>query len=241
MAKNLTTGFQRMNYTCLFFDLDHTLWDYETNSRETLRELFDVHDLPNKGVADFESFHFRFKEVNKKLWELYDHGKITSEIIRKERFKQILQPFYVTDSRLTEVLSYEYLHECPKKSNLMPHAVETLEYLAGKYRMTVITNGFEEIQNQKLSSGNLHRFFDHIITSQKAGCKKPAREIFEYALNANGIRAHQAAMVGDNLITDIGGARNAAVDTVFYNPDNLEHQESVTFEIQTLNELQKIL
>ncbi|MBL7857825.1 MAG: YjjG family noncanonical pyrimidine nucleotidase [Cyclobacteriaceae bacterium] len=229
------------HYTCLFFDLDHTLWDYETNSLETLRELFVAHDLPGKGVADFTSFHLRFKEVNKQLWELYDHGKITSEIIRKERFKQILKPFYVTDDRLSDVLSYEYLHECPKKSNLIPHAIETLEYLVGKYKMTVITNGFEEIQNTKLSSGNLHHFFDHVITSQKAGCKKPAREIFEFALNANAIQSDQAAMIGDNLITDIGGARNASVDTVFYNPDALEHAEEVTHEINTLQQLREIL
>jgi YjjG family noncanonical pyrimidine nucleotidase len=199
------------HYTCIFFDLDHTLWDYETNSRETLQELFDAHVLVEKGVTDFERFHREFKRVNAALWELYDHGKIGSEVIREERFKQILGAFGAYEKKLSDVLSSEYLYACPKKGNLMPHAVETLEYLAGKYKLSIITNGFEEIQNMKLTSGNLHQYFNHIVTSQKAGHKKPASQIFDYTLNQNAIKCHQAIMIGDNLVTDIGGARSASI------------------------------
>lgn len=223
--------------TCIFFDLDHTLWDYETNSLETLQELYDAHSLQQKGIDEFASFHREFKRVNGELWALYDHGKIGSEVIRKERFKQILNVFNIHDEKLVNELSHEYLYACPKKGNLMPHAVETLQYLSGRYRMSIITNGFEEIQNTKLSSGNLHPFFDHVITSQQAGHKKPSREIFDYAMEKHSIASHQTVMVGDNLLTDIAGAKNASIDTVFFNPDNLEHQTEVNVEIRSLKEL----
>ncbi|MCI0751256.1 MAG: YjjG family noncanonical pyrimidine nucleotidase [Flammeovirgaceae bacterium] len=228
-------------YACIFFDLDHTLWDYETNSKLTLRELFDTFDLERRGVTSFDAFLDRFKEVNTRLWVLYDAGQIGSEVIRKERFRQILEAFGAYEEDLSQVLSKEYLYSCPKKNVLIPHAEETLEYLSGKYTMSVITNGFEEIQHSKLTAGNLHRFFKHIITSQQAGHKKPAKEIFQFTLSKNLIDPRQAIMVGDNLMTDIAGARNAAIDSVFYNPDKNEHQEEVTHEIESLKELCRIL
>jgi len=222
---------------CIFFDLDHTLWDYETNSRDTLHELFISHSLPEKGVTDFHKFHQEFKRVNSELWVLYDTGKIGSEVIREERFKQILNAFQAYEKKLCDTLSVEYLYECPKKGHLMPHAIETLQYLAGRYKLSIITNGFEEIQNTKLTAGNLHQYFDHIITSQKAGHKKPAREIFDYSLNLNSAQHHEAVMIGDNLLTDIKGARDASISHVFYNPEKVAHQENVTLEIESLKQL----
>jgi YjjG family noncanonical pyrimidine nucleotidase len=228
-------------YKCVFFDLDHTLWDYEANSRETLAELYTAYDLHSKGVFNLDTFQQQFREVNTQLWDLFDRGIITSEVIRKERFKRILSYFHAYEEKLSQDLSVDYLYSCPKKANLIPHAVDVLEYLAGHYTMTVVTNGFEEIQNVKLTAGNLHRFFDHVITSQKAGCRKPSREIFEYAMNANSIKCCDAIMIGDNLITDIGGARGASIDTVFFNPEKISHTSEVSHEIFCLSELQKIL
>jgi putative hydrolase of the HAD superfamily len=131
---------------------------------------------------------------------------------------------------------------CPKKGNLMPGAINVLEYLKGRsYQLSVITNGFEEIQHLKLTSGNLHEYFDHIITSQKAGHRKPAQEIFHFALQAHNIQNHEALMVGDNLITDIGGAKKAGIDAVYYNPDRIAHTETMHHEISRLDELLQIL
>lgn len=230
-----------MKYKCIFFDLDHTLWDYEANSRETLIDLYHHFGLKTKGVDSMEDFYYKFKEVNEQLWLLYDSGKIDSQVIRKDRFRIILEAFHAYEEQLSDNLSHEYLHACPEKQNLIPEALDTLHYLSGRYNLAVITNGFEEIQNRKLTAGNLHHFFGHIITSQRAGHRKPAREIFEYALKVNNIRPHEAIMVGDNLITDIGGARNASIDTAFFNPERVTHDERVNYEIRTLGELCQLL
>jgi len=123
----------------------------------------------------------------------------------------------------------------------MPHAIDVLNYLSGRYKMAVITNGFEEIQHQKLSSGKLTSYFENIITSQRAGHRKPSVEIFHYALRTNAVENHEAVMIGDNLITDIGGARNAAIHAIFYNAEKIEHGEQPDREINSLDELRSIL
>lgn len=234
------SGAPNRNYKCIFFDLDHTLWDYECNAREMLLELHAAHDLGAKGIA-FDDFHLHFKAINFELWDLYDRGLIDNEVIRTQRFTKVLSKFNLVDERLSATLSYEYLYGCPKKCNLIPHAKDVLEYLSQNYRLTLVTNGFEEIQHVKLTSGNITHYFDHVITSQKAGHKKPAREIFDYALSVNNLACHEVIMIGDNLVTDIGGARNACIDTVFYNPAALEHTAEVSYEIRCLSELRQIL
>lgn len=227
-------------YKCIFFDLDHTLWDYEGNAREMLLDLHASYKLTDRGI-DFELFHRHFKTVNVRLWEQYDRGLITNDVIREQRFKQVLEQFQVQEEKLCADLSHEYMYGCPKKANLVPYAREVLDYLSNHYSMTVVTNGFEEIQSIKLLSGNITHYFDHVITSQKAGHKKPSREIFDYALKVNNLQCHEVVMIGDNLVTDIGGARNACIDTVFYNPLAVQHSESVKYEIKCLSELQNLL
>lgn len=228
------------NYKCIFFDLDHTLWDYECNAREMLMELHVTHRLSDRGVS-FDDFHRQFSEVNLELWQLYDSGLITNDVIRTQRFRKVLAHFNVEDEGLNCALSHEYLYGCPKKSNLVPHAREVLDYLSAHYALTIVTNGFEEIQSVKLLSGNITHYFDHVITSQKAGHKKPAREIFEYALSVNKLRCDEVVMIGDNLVTDIGGATSACIDTIFYNPAAIAHSQKVSHEIRCLSELQQIL
>jgi YjjG family noncanonical pyrimidine nucleotidase len=234
-------NFRSTRYSCIFFDLDHTLWDYETNSRETLDELFVSYRLADRGVMNSDSFYQQFRKVNFELWDLYDRELVNHDYIRIERFKQILTHFQAYEEKLSTDISVDYLRTCPAKGNLMPHALETLEYLAPKYKLTVVTNGFEEIQNIKLSAGKIAHFFDHIVTSQKAGHRKPAKQIFKFAMDANATSCNEVLMVGDNLITDMGGARASSIDTVFFNPEKVLHNELVHYEIANLSELQNIL
>ena len=175
------------------------------------------------------------------MWTRYDAGLINREEIRFHRFRTILEHFGITDQKLSMTLSDEYVMQSPRKSALMPNALESLDYLASRYHMTIITNGFEEIQGTKLASSGITHYFKSVVTSARAGHKKPAREIFDFALAENGFEHHQAIMIGDNLLTDIGGARNANVDTIYYNPDRITHDEPVNFEIHDLKQLTEIL
>jgi YjjG family noncanonical pyrimidine nucleotidase len=228
-------------YKCIFFDLDHTLWDYEANARETLGELYHAYDLATRGILNAEYLYTQFRKVNLALWDQYDRELISHDVIRKQRFRMILEHFSVFDEKLASNLSQDYLYACPRKGNLMPYAADVLQYLSSSYRLTIVTNGFEEIQHTKLTSGRLHNYFDHIVTSQKAGHRKPSQKIFEYAMAANAVTPSQVIMIGDNLVTDIGGARLASIDSVFFNPEKIRHESEIHHEISCLSELKNIL
>jgi len=230
-----------MPYKCILFDLDHTLWDYETNSSETLYELFHQHKLNEKGIDSFPDLFKTFVEINTSLWNQYDTGKIHRDVIRYERFHKILLALGIDDYELSLNLSNDYVSEAPKKGALMPNSVELLDYLATKYHLGIITNGFEEIQSTKLDSSGITHYFKSVVTSARAGHKKPAKEIFEFTLAENGFHASEAIMIGDNLLTDMAGAKNASIDTILFNPNKIHHQEKIDYEIRDLIELKTIL
>jgi len=229
------------SYKCILFDLDHTLWDYETNSREALSELYVQFELKERGILSESDLYKTFYTINNELWDLYDRGMIHRDVIRKDRFHKVLMELGVDDYEMSLKFSDEYLQHSPKKKNLMEGCIETLDYLLPKYPMVIVTNGFDEIQSTKLTSSGIHHYFKDVVTSARAGHKKPAKEIFEFALNENKVEAHETIMIGDNLLTDIAGAKNALIDTVFFNPNRIDHESSVNFEIETLRELKNFL
>lgn len=229
------------SYKCIFFDLDHTLWDYDRNCAETLAELHERFELPTRGIPSPEVLLETFLRINTELWDLHDRGLLHKDAIRYQRFHKVLMELGIDDYDLSLKLSADYIAESPRRGNLMPHAKETLEYLSAAYPLFIITNGFDEIQGTKVTSSGIQNYFRRIITSEMAGHKKPSRGIFDYALQQNGFQSHEAIMIGDNLLTDIAGARNAGVDHVFFNPGKRAHAEDVTYEIHALAELKDIL
>jgi putative hydrolase of the HAD superfamily len=228
-------------YKCVFFDLDHTLWDYETNSEEALKELYEKHELATRGCAPFDHFYQGFVKINNEIWDQHDRGLIGKDVIRNERFHRVFLHAGINDYESSLAFSAEYIAESPKKPNLVPHAKDILDYLYPRYPLYIITNGFEEIQGTKMQSSGISNYFRGVVTSARAGYKKPEKEIFEFALRENGFACSDSIMIGDNLLTDIAGARKASVDTVYYNPYRLQHSEPVTYEINSLKELLQIL
>jgi putative hydrolase of the HAD superfamily len=217
------------------------LWDYESNSEETLKDLFVRFHVLEKGVTSFRYFFETFRRVNFALWDRYDRGLIGQEVIRTERFHQVFQETGVDDLRFSLEFSKHYLRELPLKKNLLPQAKEVLDYLHPRYPLTVVTNGFDEIQYTKMTSAGIEHYFAHVVTSQRAGNKKPSPQIFEFALRQSGHDAANTVMIGDNLQTDIAGARAAGIDSIYFNPQKETHQQTVNFEIHSLKELMSIL
>jgi putative hydrolase of the HAD superfamily len=231
----------KKNYRCVFFDLDHTLWDYETNSEEALKELYEKYALCDKGCVPFHDFYKGFVRINNEIWDQHDRGLIGKDVIRNERFHRVFVNAGLDNYKLSLEFSAEYIAESPKKKNLVAHAKDVLDYLHPRYPLYIITNGFEEIQATKMASSGITDYFRGVVTSARAGFKKPEKEIFEFALKENGFGCSDSIMIGDNLLTDIAGARNASVDTVYYNPYGVAHEHPVTYEITSLKELTQIL
>lgn len=228
-------------YKHLFFDLDHTLWDYEKSSAETLLSLYQRHELAPRGVTSIEDFQQIFKEVNEELWSLFNQNKIHKDQIREARFSRILEQFTIKDDQLSNILSDQYLMECPEKPYVLPYAEEILTYLKPNYELHVLTNGFDDVQFTKLKACGLLPYFKEVITSDRAGEKKPHADIFHYALKVIDAEKEECLMIGDNLHTDIKGAADFEMDHVFYNPGRLEHKRPVMHEIHHLQQLEEML
>lgn len=228
-------------YKHIFFDLDHTLWDFETNSRQALRQLFDVEKLNEQGIPSFDNFHNRYVPINDRYWARYHNNIVSKEKLRLGRFYDTLKEFGVNDEALAERMAQGYLDISPKMTSLFADAVDVLKYLQDKYTLHLITNGFAEVQWVKIEHSGLKPFFEHIIISEEVGTQKPDKAIFEIAMSRAGTNSAECIMIGDNYNTDIVGARNAGMDQVFFNPKKNRKREPVTYEITTLIELKGIL
>jgi putative hydrolase of the HAD superfamily len=228
-------------YKHLFFDLDHTLWDFETNSHETLHEVFYNHQLHERLTPDFDAFYERYSYHNKKLWDRYNHGYIRQEELRWKRMWHALLDFKNGDEKLAKHLSSEYLQILPTKKALFPYALEIVQYLVTKqYVLHMITNGFEDVQWGKLRNSGIEQYFDEVITSERAMALKPHAEIFAFALQKTGAALEESIMIGDNLDADIGGAMRFGMDTVFVNHIGEKTNIKPTFTIYHLQELEEI-
>lgn len=231
-----------MAYKHLFFDLDHTLWDFETNSKESLSELFVLHNLHQTVTTDFELFYQKYSFHNKRLWNRYNHGFIRQDELKWKRMWHALLEFKLGDELLAKRLSKEYVEILPSKKALFPHAKEILTYLKNKeYVLHLITNGFEQIQWRKLENAEIGHYFSTVITSETAGSLKPHKEIFDFAIARAACCYQESLMLGDNLDADILGAINAGMDTVFVNHINEQTSLKPTYIIYELRELEDIL
>ncbi|MDO7877037.1 YjjG family noncanonical pyrimidine nucleotidase [Hymenobacter sp. ASUV-10] len=227
-------------YRHLFFDLDHTLWDFEKNADETLRTLFDLHQL---GRYDFsvERFIERYSEVNHALWRLYQNGKLSQQQLRDIRFVRTLTKLGVPEAEIPAEISRQFTDILPQKAAVFPFTFEVLDYLRPKYEMHLITNGFKDIQYIKLASSGLTDYFGETITSECSGFLKPDPRMFAHALQLTGASAETSLMIGDNLECDVLGAYNAGIDQVYFNVDRRRHFAETTYEISCLSELKNIL
>jgi putative hydrolase of the HAD superfamily len=231
-----------MKYKHLFFDLDHTLWDFDANAKATLLQLHLDLRLVDKGIHDFELFHKNYLQHNEKLWARYRNGQIKQDELRIKRMWLTLLDFQIADEDLTRQLSELFLQLLPTRTILFPDTKEVLQYLEEKrYQLHLITNGFEKTQHAKLKHSGLAGFFKEVITSEGSNSLKPQKEIFEFALNKTGATVKESIMIGDTLDVDILGAMNAGMDQVHVNYNNAEQDIKPTYTVKTLEELKHFL
>ena len=230
-----------MRYQHLFFDLDHTIWDFDTNSREALKDIYQGLSLAEAGVYDFDLFHQRYLVHNERLWERYRKGQIKVDELRLKRMSLSLLEFKNGDEALAHKMGIEFLEILPTKKTLFPDTLEVLNYLTEKkYRLHLITNGFEITQHQKLKTAGIDIYFREVITSEGSNSLKPHPEIFEYALLKTGAVKKESIMIGDTPEVDILGARVAGIDQVYVNHTGSKEPVDATYIIYSLKELMEI-
>ena len=230
-----------IKYKHIFFDLDHTIWDFDKNAEETLHELFILHRLQEIGLPSADLFIETYTRNNHELWAQYHTGLITKEELRDARFKRTFIQLGLQPDLIPADFEDAYVRLCPTKTNLFPHAHETLQYLQEKYTLHLISNGFKESQKLKIVGTNLGQYFQHIIVSEDVVVNKPDKAIFEYAVNLAGTTKAESVMIGDSLEADIYGALHYGMDAIFFNPFNAPKPDDVPVQITHLKELTLLL
>lgn len=220
----------------VFFDLDHTIWDFEMNSKEALLELFSLHK-EKMGNISFDEFMPIYKAINESYWDRYRKDDVSKEVLRVGRFKDAFNHFGKDfDFQFLDQFAKDYLARSPYKTCLFPGAFETLDYLKGKYKLHIITNGFKEVQYIKLNSSNLASYFNIVICSDEVGFKKPNPKIFKLALEVSNAKADESIMIGDSEDADVMGALSVGMKAIWFNPFS-ESNVNDFISINKLNDL----
>lgn len=222
----------------IFFDLDHTLWDFERNSALAFQKI-----LPEAGVMiEFDNFIKHYAPINAKYWKLYREEKVSKANLRYGRLKETFDAIghHVEDS-VIDHLAEEYIHELPNFNHLFAGTIDILNYLHSSYELHIITNGFEEVQTLKMQKSGILGYFDKIITSESVGVKKPNPKVFRFALDRASAKPQHSMMIGDNLEADIQGALDVGMNAIHYNSENLEDIPENVISVTNLLEIKQYL
>lgn len=221
----------------IFFDLDHTLWDFDKNSALTFDKIFKVHSLE----LNTSEFLQAYGPINLNYWKLYREEKIDKESLRYKRLKDCFDAigFKVSDEIIYQ-LSEDYITYLTTFTHLFEGTLDVLDYLKKDYNLHIITNGFEEAQQRKMDNAKISHYFKTVTNSESAGVKKPNPIIFNHALNVSNANPENSIMIGDNYEADIEGAINVGLDVILYNYHNYNAAPHIK-QVKQLVELKKYL
>ena len=229
-------------YRNIFIDLDNTIWAFDQNSQDTFREMFEKYHF-ERFFDSFEQFFHIYSVKNEQLWEEYGKGTITKNELNAIRYAHPFRVVGAYDQEFVETYKKDYMSRIAFKKKMMPHTREALEYLYSKYNLYILSNGFRELQTQKLRSAKVDHLFKKIILSEDIGVHKPNIQIYHFALSATQSELKGSLMIGDNWNTDIVGAQRAGMHCVYYNPnrDTTTHNPKANYEIADWLEVKDIL
>lgn len=231
-----------MKYKSIFIDLDDTLWAFTENARDTFEDMYHQYRF-ERYFQSFDHFMELYVPKNLELWDLYGRHEISKDELNARRFSYPLLQVGVDDPALVKAYSDGFFAAIPYKRKLMPHAMEALEYLSGKYRLYILSNGFRELQEQKMRSAGILHYFRKIVLSEDIGAHKPFQAIFNFAMSATQSEFRTSLMIGDNWKNDVAGARDVGIGQGYYCPDAepsvLDFQP--TFLLRDWKEIKKVL
>ena len=227
----------RGSVTDVFFDLDHTLWDFEKNSRLTFEKIFEEGNI----AIDIERFLQFYVPINLEYWKLYREEKVSKEELRYQRLRRSLDATGTSlDDNQIHLLSKAYIQYLSSFNHIVPGALDILDYLKPRYRLHIITNGFEEIQEKKLRNSQMRQYFQVVVNSEMAGVKKPNPKIFQLALRKAEVAATNALMIGDSLEADVLGAQQLGIHALHFNTNGEDAHDHCKI-IHHLNEIKHFL
>lgn len=228
-------------YKHLIFDLDRTLWDFERASRETFAEIYELYILPLAKVP-FDDFFSVYRQINEFLWEQYRNKQIAKEVLRTKRFGMTLDHFGLEFKANAVQIADYYIANISHKAYLFEGSAETLKVLASKYTLSVMTNGFKEVQYPKLERSGISHLFSHVFVSEEIGINKPNPGIFHFALKELSGTPEESIMIGDDFEVDIAGAVNCGMNAIWFKPDGKKDKDYCVLPgVKVINSIPELL
>ena len=228
-------------YRNLFIDLDDTVYDFSAASRESFLETYELLHY-ERYFDSFEHYMSLYEPYNLELWRIYGEGKITKDELNRRRYSHPLEAVGVNDPQLAATFCRNALGLIPTKGPLEPGTIELLEYLRPKYNLYILSNGFKELQSRKMQTAGIDKYFDALILSEDIGVNKPDKRLYEHAMQRTASKPEESLMIGDMFDTDIVGAANFGIDSIYYNPKGKTgHPFTPTYEVRHLLEIKEIL
>lgn len=225
------------NLTDVFFDLDHTLWDFDKNSALAFKRVFKKHNI----ALDTNRFLEEYEPINLKYWRLFREDKVTKEELRRGRLIDAFSQFEIKyPLKEIDAMAISYIDELPVDNHLFEGAIDVLDYLSKKYTLHIITNGFHEVQHLKLKKSGIYTYFKTVTTSEEVGLKKPNPIIFKKALLKASAHPESSLMIGDSFEADILGAKAIGMQTMYYNYRKTKPVENQIF-VNDLFEIKKLI
>jgi putative hydrolase of the HAD superfamily len=228
-------------YRHILFDLDRTLWDFERNSEEVLFDLYERYGLIERGISSFKELLADYREINGDYWRAHREGRVGKDELRYERFHHTLLRNGISDRDLADRMAEAYLRETPRKGRLIVGALDVLAELASEHHLHLLTNGYADTQIQKVQGTGMEAYLGTIVTSDRAGSRKPDPGFFRYAMEELDADKDELLMVGDDVEADIIGAMEFGIDQVLFDPGGQKEDPGATYRIRALRELTRIL
>lgn len=226
----------------IFFDLDHTLWDFDRNAAATLSAIYVDHKLDEIGVSSAEHFVETFTVHNREIWRRLEAKEITHDYLREERFKYIMRAINVEMSNeLSNAINSQFLETLSNFTHLIDGTIDLLDYLAPKYEMHILSNGFDDIQRKKLQLSGLEKYFKNLITFDTAQVRKPDVGIFQAAMKLANAKPENCLMIGDTIDADVKGALGVGMTAVWYDANAEKCPIAGVHHIKHLSALKKII
>ena len=216
----------------LLFDADGTLYDFASSSRVALDKV-----MRKNGIAYTDGNHQLYEEGNKWCWEMYEKGKMSQEELKTERFRIFFDKLNLHQDPF--VAGDDYVSFLAQEGIMIPGALDFLEAIKDRPK-SIITNGIAKTQHGRFDRTNTNKYFDHIFISEEIGYQKPDKAFFDFVLNKIKRSANECLVIGDSEKSDIQGAVNANMDSVFISFDN-KKSEKATYNVSSFGELLQLL
>jgi YjjG family noncanonical pyrimidine nucleotidase len=225
------------NTSWILIDLDNTLLDFDKSARHCLRRAFEDYH-----IEDIEAATTVYKTINKKCWRAFEKGYIDVQTLKAWRFQLFVHALNLPVS--AGQLNKHYLTLLSQQIDEIPGALPFIEKAKTAYQMVLVTNGFKEVQQPRIHTSGLYRYFHHVVISEVIGHAKPETAFFDHVFQLIGHPPREEVLIiGDNLFSDIQGGNNYGIKTCWYNYHMTPNPTAIApdFEIKTFEELSTLI